>query len=131
MFWPGEETERCPSRSAIIGMPGAGELRVRKEKARAVSPEFEAIGTSGEHKTEFASGRGVMSGGKSERDRPGFAQDDEPDDFGALIVELLAGGTNKDAPVPDTQLLTISPRVSPEIRRSGKRILGAEVLWSC
>ena len=49
-----------------------------------------------------------MSGGKSERDRPGFAQDDEPDDFGALIVELLAGGTNKDAPVPDTQLLTIS-----------------------
>ena len=50
-----------------------------------------------------------MSGGKSERDRPGFAQDDEPDDFGALIVELLAGGTNKDAPVPDTRLLTISP----------------------
>ena len=72
-----------------------------------------------------------MSGGKSERDRPGFAQDDEPDDFGALIVELLAGGTNKDAPVPDTQLLTISPRVGPESRRSGKRTLGAEVLWSC
>ena len=42
-----------------------------------------------------------MSGGKSERDRPGFAEDDEPDDFGALIVELLAG-TNKDASVPDT-----------------------------
>jgi len=72
-----------------------------------------------------------MSGGKSERDRPGFAQDDEPDDFGALIGELLAGGTNKDAPVPDTQLLTISPRVGPESRRSGKRTLGAEVLWSC
>jgi len=35
--------------------------------------EFEAIGTSGERKTEFASGRGVMSSGKSERDRPGFA----------------------------------------------------------
>lgn len=34
-----------------------------------------------------------MSGGKSERDRPGFAQDDDPDAFGALIVELLAGGT--------------------------------------
>ena len=29
-----------------------------------------AIGTSGEPKTEFASGRVVMSGGKSERDRP-------------------------------------------------------------
>src|SRR6266404_243502 len=53
--------------------------------------------------------------------------DDEPDDFGALIVELLAGGTNKDAPVPDTQLLTIFPRVGPESRRSGKRTLGAEV----
>jgi hypothetical protein len=58
-----------------------------------------------------------MSGGKSERDRPGFAG-----------MMSLAGSTNKDAPVPDTQLLTISPRVGPESRRSGKRTLGAEDL---
>src|SRR5271166_3901200 len=84
-----------------------------------------------EHKTEFASGRGVMSGGEKRKRSSRLRGDDERADFGASIVELLAGGTNKDAPVPDTQLLTTSPRVGPESRRSGKRTSGAEVLWSC
>ena len=42
-----------------------------------------------------------MSGGKSERDRPGFAQDDDPDAFGALIVQLLAGGTIYQGETPN------------------------------